>query len=199
MIKPVPTIGINLGVDGVVATNPDFRVGWLWVTKYYYILIISYNVQEYEMKTRFKVVKYYYILIISYNIQEYEMKTRFKVVKYYYILIISYNVQEYEMKTRFKVGKYYYILIISYNVQEYEMKTRFKVVKYYYILIITYLRSEVKGDLKVRKSKTCFGDRAFSVAGPRCWNNIQTSIRSASTLESFKSRLKTHYFEKSYL
>src|SRR6218665_2892890 len=61
------------------------------------------------------------------------------------------------------------------------------------------LRSEVKGDLKVRKSKTCFGDRAFSVAGPRCWNNIPTSRRSASTQESFKSKLKAHYFEKSYL
>src|SRR6218665_1101551 len=61
------------------------------------------------------------------------------------------------------------------------------------------LQSEVKGDLKVRKSKTCFGDRAFSVAGPRCWNNIPTFIRSASTLESFKSRLKTQYFEKSYI
>src|SRR6218665_4154752 len=62
------------------------------------------------------------------------------------------------------------------------------------------LRSEVKGDLKVRKSEmSCFGDRAFSVVGPRWWNNIPTSIRSASTLESFKSILKTHYFEKSYL
>src|SRR6218665_925028 len=61
------------------------------------------------------------------------------------------------------------------------------------------LRSEVKGDLKERKSKTCFGERAFSVAGPQCWNNIPTSIRSSSTLESFKSRLKTHSFEKSYL
>jgi len=30
----------------------------------------------------------------------------------------------------------------------------------------------------------------------QCWNNIPTSIRSASTLESFKSRLKTRYFEK---
>ena len=49
------------------------------------------------------------------------------------------------------------------------------------------------------KSKTCFGDRAFSVAGPRCWNNITTSVRSTSTLESFKSRLKPHYFKKSYL
>src|SRR6218665_368928 len=61
------------------------------------------------------------------------------------------------------------------------------------------LRSEVKDDLKVRKSKTCFGYRAFSVAGPRCWNNIPTSIRSASTLGSFKYRLKSHYFERAYL
>src|SRR6218665_1787907 len=38
------------------------------------------------------------------------------------------------------------------------------------------LRSEVKGDLKVRKLKTCFGNRAFSVAGPQCWNNISTFI-----------------------
>src|SRR6218665_4119465 len=60
------------------------------------------------------------------------------------------------------------------------------------------LRSEVKSDPKVRKSKTYFSDLAFSVSGPRCWNNIPTSIRMDSTLESFKSRLKTHYFEKSY-
>ena len=60
------------------------------------------------------------------------------------------------------------------------------------------LRSEARGDLKVRKSKTCFGDRAFSVAGPRCWNNLPPSIRSATSLESFKSRLKTHYFMLAY-
>src|SRR6218665_2493250 len=76
--------------------------------------------------------------------------------------------------------------------------------KSYYVWVSTWragarLRSEEKGDLKVRKLKTCFGDREFSVAGPRFWNNIATSIRSASTLESFKSRLKAHYFEKSYL
>src|SRR5688572_14248731 len=61
------------------------------------------------------------------------------------------------------------------------------------------LRSEAKGDLQVRKSRTGFGDRAFSVAGPRCWNSIPPSIRAAPTMESFKSRLKTYYFEKAYL
>src|SRR6218665_2872060 len=58
-----------------------------------------------------------------------------------------------------------------------------------------HLQSEVKVDLKVRKSKTCFGDRAFSVAGPRCWNNIPTSMRSAPPLDFFKPRLKTRFFE----
>ena len=52
------------------------------------------------------------------------------------------------------------------------------------------LQSEVKSDIKVRKSKTCFGGSAFSVGGPRCWNNNPTSIKSASTLESSKYRLK---------
>jgi len=34
------------------------------------------------MKTRSKVVKYYYILIIFYNVQEYEMRTSSKVVTF---------------------------------------------------------------------------------------------------------------------
>ena len=35
------------------------------------------------MKTRSKVVKYYYILIIFYNVQEYEMKTHSQVVTFH--------------------------------------------------------------------------------------------------------------------
>ena len=93
-------------------------------------------------------------------------------------------------KTGGKVTAYRHILTISpYNAPDY--------LKSYCVGLSTSragarLRSEMKGDLKVRKSKTCFGDRAFSVAGPRRWNNIPTFIRSASTLESFKSRLKAH-------
>ena len=52
------------------------------VAKYYYILIVSYNVLEYEMKTRSKVLKYYYVLIVLYNVQEYVMKTCSKVVNF---------------------------------------------------------------------------------------------------------------------
>ena len=32
-----------------------------------------------------------------------------------------------------------------------------------------------------------------------CWTNIPGCVHHTATLDSFKSRLKTHYFEKSYL
>uniref|UniRef100_A0A669BFN4 Reverse transcriptase domain-containing protein n=1 Tax=Oreochromis niloticus TaxID=8128 RepID=A0A669BFN4_ORENI len=38
------------------------------------------------------------------------------------------------------------------------------------------------------------GDRSFSVAGPRLWNSLPLNIRSAQTLEQFKSLLKTHFY-----
>ena|SRR6218665_1319606 len=54
---------VNTGVDRLVTTTSDFRVGRSWGgrgarRKYYYILIISNNVQEYEIKTRYTVVTF---------------------------------------------------------------------------------------------------------------------------------------------
>ena len=40
--------------------------------------------------------------------------------------------------------------------------------------------------------------RAFQVAGPRLWNILPESIRSCTDESLFKSRLKTHLFDKSY-
>ena len=40
------------------------------------------------------------------------------------------------------------------------------------------------------------GDRAFSVCGPRLWNNLPEATRAAPTIDSFKKRLKTHLFGK---
>ncbi len=37
-----------------------------------------------------------------------------------------------------------------------------------------------------------FGDRAFSVAAPKQWNALPVAVRSSPTLDTFKSRLKTH-------
>ena len=38
-----------------------------------------------------------------------------------------------------------------------------------------------------------FAYRSFSVTGPRRWNSLPNSFRKATTLESFKSQLKTHH------
>ena len=39
-----------------------------------------------------------------------------------------------------------------------------------------------------------YGDRAFSSAAPKAWNQLPTHIRAAPTVQCFKSRLKTHLF-----
>src|SRR6218665_260573 len=53
------------------------------------------------------------------------------------------------------------------------------------------LRSTDKCDLLVRRMKTRFGDRAFSAAGPRCWNKLPAALRAANSIDSFKTGLKT--------
>lgn len=42
------------------------------------------------------------------------------------------------------------------------------------------------------------GDRAFSAAAPRLWNNLPLSIRSAQSLHCFKSSLKTYFFKLAF-
>src|SRR6218665_397496 len=46
-------------------------------------------------------------------------------------------------------------------------------------------------DLRVRRMKTHIGDRAFSVAGPRCWNSLPSAIRVVYSVDSFKAQVKT--------
>ena len=61
------------------------------------------------------------------------------------------------------------------------------------------LRSSSQSLLAVPRSKLkSRGDRAFSVAGPRLWNSLPLQVRSALTLEHFKSLLKTHLFSMAY-
>src|SRR6218665_3304432 len=60
------------------------------------------------------------------------------------------------------------------------------------------LRSLEKTDLRVRSMRTHFGDRAFSAAGPRCWNSLPPAIRLADSVDSFKVQLKTYLFAKAY-
>jgi len=53
------------------------------------------------------------------------------------------------------------------------------------------LRSASSLDYIVPQTKTKFGARAFSVAGPTVWNSLSESVRSADALSSFKRKLKT--------
>ena len=61
------------------------------------------------------------------------------------------------------------------------------------------LRSEYQRRLHQPKSHSKkFGDRAFSVCAPRLWNELPIAIREASTVDHFKSLLKTHLFKAAF-
>lgn len=61
------------------------------------------------------------------------------------------------------------------------------------------LRSATNGDLYVPRTVSKFGERAFSVAGPRRWNLLPAHVRAAQSVTTFKGRLKTHLFQLAYL
>jgi len=56
------------------------------------------------------------------------------------------------------------------------------------------LRSATGTNYSVPRTRTKFGDRAFSVAGPVVCNSLPTAVRHADSLHSFKRRLKSHFF-----
>jgi hypothetical protein len=59
------------------------------------------------------------------------------------------------------------------------------------------LRSQNQLLLKVPKTKLkTYGDRAFSKCAPALWNSLPHEIKSADTLDTFQSRLKTHFLKE---
>ena len=61
------------------------------------------------------------------------------------------------------------------------------------------LRSNGNLILNVPRSNTkSWGDRAFSIAGPRLWNSLPIELRTTTNIEEFKSRLKTHLFNMAF-
>ena len=61
------------------------------------------------------------------------------------------------------------------------------------------LRSATKKLLAIPKTKTAtYGDRAFSVAGPKNWNRLPDILREQN-LNSFKNGLKTFLFREAFL
>ena len=57
-------------------------------------------------------------------------------------------------------------------------------------------RSMTNGDVRVPRTKLSFGDRAFSVCGPKEWNKLSLDIRQSPSLASFKCKLKTSLFKQ---
>ena len=45
-----------------------------------------------------------------------------------------------------------------------------------------------------RTNMKTYGDRAFSIAGPKLWNQLPLSIRELSSVDSFKKSLRPIYF-----
>jgi len=59
-------------------------------------------------------------------------------------------------------------------------------------------RSATSTDYHVPRTLTKLGDRAFSIAGPKAWNNLPQSVRSADSLDSFKRKLKFYLFNSCF-
>lgn len=61
----------------------------------------------------------------------------------------------------------------------------------------TFLRSSASGLLSVPRTNTTFGDRSFSVGGPRTWNDLPVDLRDLDqSMALFRNRLKTFYFSE---
>ena len=56
-------------------------------------------------------------------------------------------------------------------------------------------RSSDKSLLLVPRVKPSFGERAFSYSSPRLWNPLPIELKNQSTIDAFKSRLKTFLFD----
>ena len=61
------------------------------------------------------------------------------------------------------------------------------------------LRSSDHKLLAIPRTRTkTYGDRSFSVAGPRLWNNLPKQLRLCSSVDVFKKDLKTHLFRNAF-
>jgi len=48
------------------------------------------------------------------------------------------------------------------------------------------------------RTRLKFGERAFSVAAPKAWNDLPLHLRANTNIDTFKRRLKTCFFCKFY-
>jgi len=60
-------------------------------------------------------------------------------------------------------------------------------------------RSASNNDLVIPSTRLKLGQRAFSVAGPRTWNQLPTELKTITDTTVFKRKLKTFLFSAAYL
>jgi len=60
------------------------------------------------------------------------------------------------------------------------------------------LRSSTTRVAAVKRTRTQFGRKAFSVAGPDIWNSLLPQIRLTENFLTFKKKLKTHLFDRTF-
>ena len=60
--------------------------------------------------------------------------------------------------------------------------------------LLNYSSSTRTLKLNHKRSKSTYGDRAFSVSGPKIWNLLPSDIRVVKDVEKFKGLLKTFLF-----
>ena len=49
------------------------------------------------------------------------------------------------------------------------------------------------------KSRKALGDRSFSVAAPKLWNELPSDIRDLNSINQFKTAIKTYLFRQAFL
>jgi len=57
------------------------------------------------------------------------------------------------------------------------------------------IQQEIQSFLKLLST---VANQAFSVVSPRIWNDLPADVTSAESLSTFRQRLKTHLFSKSF-
>ena len=60
------------------------------------------------------------------------------------------------------------------------------------------LRSSSQDALSYQRSRSKYGDRAFSTAGPILWNSLPSSLKDIETVQLFRQKLKRHLFVIAY-
>jgi len=60
-------------------------------------------------------------------------------------------------------------------------------------------RSASNNSYSKPRLRTKFAERAFSFAGPAEWNSLLSDLRSTTNTNSFKQKLKAHFYRQAFL